>query len=101
MNGTDTHGHTIGEYPNEFNEAKLLGINGEGFAEYLRDDEVILARLDETGQMRFPAPEFGLAHELSLSEFGFDLRSYLEAAAAETGEWRAVSEFARAHRTYR
>lgn len=91
---TDPHGHSLAEYPEEINGAILLGINGDGFAEYLRDDVVILAKLDETGTLNFPAPEFGLVHELSLGEFGFDLQTYLEVSTTETGEWRAVSEYA-------
>lgn len=97
MTGTDINGFSIEEYPDSIRNARLLGINGEGFAEYLKGDDVVTAKIDEDGALQFPAPEYGIAHELSFSEYQFDLASYLDASADEKGEWRALSSFARQH----
>lgn len=97
--GADVHGHALAAYPDEYNDARLLGINGEGVAAYLRDDEIIAATIDRDGELQFPTPEFGIAHELSLTAFDFDLPTYLELAREEHGEWRALSAFARQQRT--
>ena len=99
MTTTDNNGFTLEEYPEQVQHARLLGINGEGLAEYLKGDDVITAKIDEDGSLKLPAPEFGIAHELSLTEYQFDLSTYLQAAAEENGEWRALSSFARQHYT--
>jgi hypothetical protein len=95
MTTTDINGRSLEEYPERVQKNRLLGINGEGFAEYLEDDTVVTAKLDADGSLTLPAPEFGIAHDLSLSEFQLDLATYLEATADEIGEWRALSSFAR------
>jgi hypothetical protein len=97
MTGTDINGYSMEDYPDYVRNARLLGINGEGFAEYLKDDDVVIAKIDECGALQLPAPEYGIAHELSFSEYEFDLASYLDASAEEKGEWRALSSFARQH----
>jgi hypothetical protein len=99
MTTTDSNGFTLDDYPERVHNARLLGINGEGLAEYLKGDEVISAKIDESGSLQLPAPEFGIAHELSLTEYEFDLSTYLRTAAEENGEWRVLSSFAQQHYT--
>lgn len=94
MTNTDRQGYTLSEYPMEIEGAQLLGINGDGFAEYVRNNRIIAAKLDADGALKFPAPEFGIAHELSLEQFEFDLPTYLVKTAEERGEWRALTDFA-------
>lgn len=78
-----------------YQKADLLGINGDGIAEYLRqDDRIFLVELGSGKELQTPS-EFGPAHEISLDAFDWGLAEYLEASIDEKGEWRVMTSIAK------
>lgn len=95
MEPFDRTGVPISEYPATYQGARLLGINGDGIAEYIRPDgSVFLVEFGDNKELRAP-PEFGPAHEITLDSFGWELQDYLEASIEERGDWRVFTTLAR------
>lgn len=95
MEPFDRDGIPISEYPMTHQGAELLGINGDGIAEYFRPSGTVsLVEFSEGKELRAPS-EFGPAHELTLDSFGWSLQDYLEASIEERGEWRVYTTLAR------
>ena len=95
MEPFDRDGMPISEYPVRHQGARLLGINGDGIAEYIRQSgTVFLVEFSDKKELRAPS-EFGPAHDIMLGAFGWSLQDYLEASIKERGEWRVYTALAR------
>lgn len=97
MVDTDRHGTPLSSYPATYRHAHLLGINGEGIAEYTDGEIIFLAELDGEGDLHVPPPEYGLAHELSLDAFDWTIAEYLHHSETENGPWRALTPYGQRH----
>lgn len=99
MDLRDQHGNPPGVYPSTFNGAYLLGINGEGLAEYYDGKNVFLAEYKD-GEIQSPPQGYGQAHEVSLDAFEWTLDEYIEKTAEEKGQWRDLTPYAFTHLDY-
>lgn len=96
MSAEDQNGNPATEYPLFHQGARFLGINADGIAEYYTGDEVFFALMTDAGEINAPPANYGPAHELSLEAYDWSLREYLRRTFNERGEFRTLSEFARA-----
>lgn len=93
----DIHIYTprLSEFPENHQNAALLGIAGNGHAAYLSAAEIFFAGIDETGALQVPPPRYGRAHGIDLTAFDLSVAEALEKISAEHGDWRALTDIAR------